>query len=826
MTVGGSEVDYMHNKQASHQAFISYSSKDKAVADAACHFLEDAGIRCWIAPRDIVSGADWAESIALAIRQADVFIVIVSKNSIASQEVAKEITLATRRCPYILPFRIDSEELTERFDYHLSCYHWLDALTPPIENQLIRLVDRVKSIYEPADGGRISEAEHPARLKLPEDNKRLQVLQPKPANPRRTFVGREDILEAIDTEFAAGNRVVFLCGMGGIGKSEIAKAYITQSRDKYDTCVFANYTSDLLALFSNDGEIAINNVTQGMDESSEAYFERKLAILRETANDRTVIVIDNFDVPEDEYMERVLTIPCRFLITTRTDFESTGSSVIRVREIEDMEKLKEIFFAYYRNPLGNEEEVCVEEIIRQVSSHTITVEMIASQMKASRVKPDKMLKTLRSAGLQSGLKEGFRHGISDRKATAYDYIKALYNVSALTPGETEILRHLSILSQTGMETELFAELLNLDGYDTVNSLAERSWLRIDDENDHISLHPVVAEVMRRELLPDQKNCLDFLKALRDTLGDGWNKAYAETRRFEEPIYAVLRAFTEPIPDTLELMEYFSTFCWLQFNFQLAESSALRLFEMCEREFGLYSVKTGWMALRVAAVYYNQNDYDRADPWYEKGLEYLLGSAGETHEETALAFHKVGRAYHKRGDFERAEENFARMYAIYKRLISLSRDDAERKELRKLQNAAKREHALLCLEKKDYAAAYDMITNTIEMQDGGVDFNGSTNELYARELCLGVVNGIRGHREEAENHLRTALDIVIEYRGEQGRDALATREYLADEYLRQERYFEAAEQLGLALTTLLEFYGHKEADMERLERKLEECRKTK
>ena len=47
--------------------FLSYSSKDKPVADAACHALESAGIRCWIAPRDIVPGAEWGASIVKAI---------------------------------------------------------------------------------------------------------------------------------------------------------------------------------------------------------------------------------------------------------------------------------------------------------------------------------------------------------------------------------------------------------------------------------------------------------------------------------------------------------------------------------------------------------------------------------------------------------------------------------------------------------------------------------------------------------------------------------------------------------------------------------------
>ena len=41
-----------------HDVFISYAAKDRTVAEAACAALESEGIRCWIAPRDVLPGAD------------------------------------------------------------------------------------------------------------------------------------------------------------------------------------------------------------------------------------------------------------------------------------------------------------------------------------------------------------------------------------------------------------------------------------------------------------------------------------------------------------------------------------------------------------------------------------------------------------------------------------------------------------------------------------------------------------------------------------------------------------------------------------------------
>ena len=70
-----------------HDVFISYSSKDKHVADAACASLESANIRCWIAPRDILAGADWAESIIEAINGSRLMVLIFSSNANASRQI-------------------------------------------------------------------------------------------------------------------------------------------------------------------------------------------------------------------------------------------------------------------------------------------------------------------------------------------------------------------------------------------------------------------------------------------------------------------------------------------------------------------------------------------------------------------------------------------------------------------------------------------------------------------------------------------------------------------------------------------------------------------
>jgi len=50
-----------------HDVFISHSTRDKPVSDAVCAALENAGIRCWVAPRDLQSGRPFVGEITRAI---------------------------------------------------------------------------------------------------------------------------------------------------------------------------------------------------------------------------------------------------------------------------------------------------------------------------------------------------------------------------------------------------------------------------------------------------------------------------------------------------------------------------------------------------------------------------------------------------------------------------------------------------------------------------------------------------------------------------------------------------------------------------------------
>jgi hypothetical protein len=143
-----------------YDVFISYASKDKPVADAVCARLESAGVRCWIAPRDITAGTSYGEAIIEAIHGAKAMVLVFSSNANLSGHIPKEVERAVSRGLTIIPYRIEDVAPGKSLDYFIGSVHWLDALTPPMEKHLDDLAATVKKLLSAPEakvGGQVTQ---------------------------------------------------------------------------------------------------------------------------------------------------------------------------------------------------------------------------------------------------------------------------------------------------------------------------------------------------------------------------------------------------------------------------------------------------------------------------------------------------------------------------------------------------------------------------------------------------------------------------------------------------------------------------------------------
>lgn len=327
------------------------------------------------------------------------------------------------------------------------------------------------------------------------------------------FVGRENELRQIETIFSSGQQVLFLSGMGGIGKTELAKRYAYLYGEEYRTIVFVPYQGSIVQTVCGE-DIHIHNVHREQSEegleTEEEYFERKLKSLKEQTTKDDLIILDNFDVEEDEDLERFLECPCRFLITTREDFRDYDFCQIDVQQMEDINDVEALFAVYNPRSYEEEERGQIREILKLVEYHTMTVELIAKYLREAEEEPYVLLEKMRMIEGITGTEEVSVKHRKDRKMQnqkVQEHLKALFDLSGFSNVQLELMQSLSLLGYVRIARETFLSYVPLAGAkEALDKLIRLGWVEQNRKTDKISLHQIILDLVYHDSKPTAESC--------------------------------------------------------------------------------------------------------------------------------------------------------------------------------------------------------------------------------------------------------------------------------------------------------------------------------
>jgi TolB-like protein/Tfp pilus assembly protein PilF len=123
------------------EAFVSYASQDAAVANSIVESLESRGVKCWMAPRDVKPGAQYADAIVRAINEAKAVVLVMSAGAVASAHVCREVERAASKRKPIIAFKIDAAPLSAALEYFLSQSQWIDVPALGMKAALAKLTE-------------------------------------------------------------------------------------------------------------------------------------------------------------------------------------------------------------------------------------------------------------------------------------------------------------------------------------------------------------------------------------------------------------------------------------------------------------------------------------------------------------------------------------------------------------------------------------------------------------------------------------------------------------------------------------------------------------
>ena len=138
----------MNDGAVARQVFISYASPDSDIANRVLGALEQEGISCWIAPRDMPIGAVYAIEITKWIRACHAVVLIASEHANRSRYVLREIALASDEERRICSFRIRPVQPSPELRFYLVTAHWMAGWDPPLDIRVRELASAVREVLQ------------------------------------------------------------------------------------------------------------------------------------------------------------------------------------------------------------------------------------------------------------------------------------------------------------------------------------------------------------------------------------------------------------------------------------------------------------------------------------------------------------------------------------------------------------------------------------------------------------------------------------------------------------------------------------------------------
>ena len=500
------------------------------------------------------------------------------------------------------------------------------------------------------------------------------VTRNRPAAPSAEFVGREDIMREIADIFRDDkSAVVALHGVGGIGKSEICRKLFQRYQAEAGTRLgWAMWRGTLRETF-------YGQFPDILDENIDAHWRAAQNYMR-TLGETLLMFVDNADDITDEDEARLTSLGCRLLVTSRKAEHSGRIYAVAAGRLT-LDECRTLYRRAY--PKSDADDATLNDIIELAGRHTLAVRLLAKTQKAARLSAAALLDRLRNSGFDLAGKITYCHtpeqdNTTEERGVFIEHMNHIFVLSQLRDMDDgaealRVLQGMSLLApNTPIAFETLETWLGLDGdFDAVNFAIDTGWLEETPDGDGVSIHAVIAAVVRREAIPDK----DYIDAVAGRLSQNMivDKTEVFTTKLPvlehaaalERVAGALDLQTETYAGMLHQMgyltkkqgDYASALKWYQ--------KALRIWE---RVLGTDHPDTATTYNNIGEVYRAQGDYASALEWYQKALRVKERILDTDHPSTATTYNNIALVYKARGNYASALDWYQKALHIFERAL--------------------------------------------------------------------------------------------------------------------------------------------------------------
>lgn len=350
-----------------------------------------------------------------------------------------------------------------------------------------------------------------------------------PCHQTEHFVGRKSITASLVDHLISGHSC-YLHGIGGIGKTEIAKAALKQilatpsSVSGFTHVMWVNYTDGNFAL----SLIRAMDMADGIHNMDQA-FQKAVSIINQYRN-RLLLVIDNVENADDEYLLSLSEyLNCRILITSRCKgFTSFMEIPVAPLSLEDCMAL---FYAYYH---GQRDDITLRKIIGLADNHTVTIELLAKIADSEELLLFEFYSSLIRCGFNISNEEvSASHEKMHSEDRVIEQLKKLFYVYGCSPEEQILLIQTSTIPNIHFVFEQAKKWFGLKNRTLLNRLEKRGWLKREAVYNNgrnryrYFMHSVIASAVRAQFLDELYHaCQGFIREITVEMKDSLTQSDA------------------------------------------------------------------------------------------------------------------------------------------------------------------------------------------------------------------------------------------------------------------------------------------------------------
>jgi len=475
------------------------------------------------------------------------------------------------------------------------------------------------------------------------------------------FIGREKELGRIRKSLRENHTATIVNGIGGIGKTEVAKEYYWNEKNNgeyYEHYGWLNYDGSLASAFIDQLKLGL---VFDKTEDMEQRFSKVRSII-DKIESNVLLVIDNYDVDltVEEIIKEINVIRSfnknvDILLTSRVEIKSLKKIPLG---FFNEEELLDLFEQHY-GELDDVENV--KEIIRLAGNHTLTVELIAKVGCQSFESTEAILSALIGEGFN--LDDVFNctvdtewHDETPKKM--YEHLLKVFDISGLSEDECDVLMNLSVLP-TITDPKFVMKWLDLKGADLIHSLRNKGWVYFD-KNDKsngrvVVMHPVFQDTIRHRFEPDVGKCDDLIQSIIDEM-----KAVGISRNHEKRyLVKYLGSIIKKLDDGGSRISYLCNELALIYkdlgDYPKALEFQERSLEIRGKIYEPGHSDIGTSCNNMAVIYQALGDYTNALEYQERSLEIRENAYEPDHPVIATSSNNMAVIYKALGDYPKALE---------------------------------------------------------------------------------------------------------------------------------------------------------------------------